>query len=211
MQTNDGRLIVISGASRSGKTAYVKKATAKDQRVIAWDPEDQWAQLPGWKRITTRAQLTALVKSNGNFKAGFVVGGDLKSAFDFWAMAVMYAGKHVGPLTAIGEELADVSTPGKAPQHWGILIRRGLKRGINIYAISQRWAEADKTAIGNASEFVVFRASGDDVRYIARKSRIPENEIEALKPTYKPDGKPKVLPYIRIDTIGNIQHAALKF
>lgn len=211
MLTNDGRLIVISGASRSGKTAYVKKQTAKDTRILAWDPEDQWSRLPGWQRITTRAQLAALVQKGGSYKAGFVVGGDLQADFNFWAQCVMYAGKHVGPLTAIGEELADVSTPGKAPQHWGILIRRGLKRGITIYAISQRWAEADKTAIGNASEFVVFRASGDDVRYIARKSRIPEDDIAALKPTYHPDGRPKVLPFIRIDTVGNIQHSALKF
>ncbi|MGC3976451.1 MAG: hypothetical protein QM771_19020 [Nitrospira sp.] len=70
----------------------------------------------------------------------FLPMGDLQDDFNFWCEAIYYAGRYVEPLDAIAEELADVSTPGKAPLHWGILVRRGLKRGITIYAISQRWA-----------------------------------------------------------------------
>ena len=76
-----------------------------------------------------------------------------------------------------------MTQPATAPAKWGALVRRGLKRGVTIYAISQRWAEADKTALGNASEFVIFRqSSADDVRYLARKTRVPAAEIDALKP-----------------------------
>ena len=103
----------------------------------------------------------------------------------------MYAGRYIAPLVCIAEELADVTNASKAPGNWGILLRRGLKRGITIYAISQRWAEADKTAIGNASEFIVFTSRGDDVAYISKKTRIPETEIEALIP----------LEYIRFDPV----------
>lgn len=210
----DGRLVVIAGASRSGKTAYVRDAIRNDERILAWDPEDQFCRLPGWKRVTTRAQLLRLASTPGPIKAGFVVGGDLQGHFDYWAGAVMYSGRYVAPLTAIAEELADVTTSSKAPGNWGILLRRGLKRGITIYAISQRWAEADKTAIGNASEFVLFRqSSGDDVLYLSRKTRVPAAEIDALTPVLFPGtNKLKEAPYVKIDKLtGNILRDKLTF
>lgn len=183
MKTEDGRLVVIAGASRSGKTAYVRKRTATDERIIAYDPEDQWAQIRGWRRVTTRAGLLDAVQGRGPLKVAYVPGGALAPEFDFACGCAMYAGRYVAPVTFIAEELADVSTPGKAPGNWGVLVRRGLKRGINIYAISQRWSEADKTAVGNASEFVIFRqSSGDDVRYLARKTGVDEAVIARLVP-----------------------------
>ena len=141
--------------------------------------------------------------SPGRLKLAYVAGGKLAEAFDFWAQAVMYAGRYVEPLACIAEELADVTTPSKAPGNWGILLRRGLKRGITIYAISQRWSEADKTAVGNASEFVLFRqSSGDDVAYLSRKTRVPADEINALQP----------LEWVRFDALnGNISRGKLRF
>lgn len=212
MKTQDGKIYVIAGASRSGKTAWTKRSTQKSRRICAWDPEDQWAQLPGWRRVTTKAELLAALRTPGPLKVAYVAGGDLKAQFDFWAGAVMYAGRYVAPLDAIAEELADVTTPSKAPGNWGILLRRGLKRGINIYCLSQRWSEADKTAVGNASVFVLFRmSSGDDVRYMARKTRIPEADINALRPTLKPDGNVKVAPFVSINVLGEITRGKLIF
>lgn len=183
MKTADGRLVVIAGASRSGKTAYVRQQIAGADRVLAWDPEDQWAALPGFRRVTSRAELLRWAHHPGPLKIAFVAGGKLPEEFGFWAGVVQYAGRYVGPLVAIAEELADVTSPAKAPGNWGILLRRGLKRGITIYAISQRWAEADKTAMGNASEFVIFRqATGPDAAYMARYTRVPVAEIDALPP-----------------------------
>ena len=202
METVDGRLIVISGASRSGKTAYVRQQVKKTKRILAYDPEDQWCRLPGWERITSKAQLFKLGQKPGPFKAGFVAGGDLASMFDFWCGIVMYAGRYIEPVTAIAEELSDVTKPSKAPGNWGILLRRGLKRGISIYAISQRWAEADKTAIGNASEFVIFRCTGDDGAYMARKTNVPEEEIASFV----------ILQYVKKDAYnGQITRGKLKF
>ncbi|WP_151446720.1 hypothetical protein [Lacisediminimonas profundi] len=182
MKTNDGRLIVIGGASRSGKTAYVKKQVNIIRRICAWDPEAQWCELRGWRKITRRSELLAAMQTPGHVKLAYVAGGDLKAEFDFWAACVMHAGRYIAPITCIAEELADVTTPSKAPGNWGILLRRGLKRGITIYAISQRWSEADKTAVGNASEFVLFRqSSADDVAYMSRKTRVPADMLEGLE------------------------------
>lgn len=183
MKTSDGRLIVVGGASRSGKSAYVVKRVRPERRVIAWDPEDQWAQLPGFRRVTSRMDLLAACQTTGHARIAFVAGGDLVGAFNFWAGVVMFWGRYRGPCVAIAEEVADVTTTAKAPGNWGILLRRGLKRGITIFAISQRWSEADKTAMGNASEFVLFRmASADDVRYLTKKTRVPADALEGLRP-----------------------------
>lgn len=202
MKTDDGRLVIVSGASRSGKTAWVRKQAARLPRVIVWDIEAQWCELPGFRKVTTRADLFAAVQSGKPARLAYVSSGaDIRDEFNFWAACVMLWGRYRGGCVAIAEELADVSTPAKAPQEWGILLRRGLKRGISIYAISQRWAEADKTAIGNASEFVVFRAAGDDVQYIARKARLPLEQVEALAP----------LEFIRVSVTGETERGALKF
>lgn len=207
MQTSDGRLIVVAGASRSGKTAYVARCTSADRRVIAWDPEDQWAQLPGYRRITTRAELLAACQTPGHGRFAFVAGGKLEKEFDFWAGVALWWGRYRGPCTAIAEELADVTTTAKAPGNWGILLRRGLKRGINIYALSQRWAEADKTAMGNASAFVMFKmALQDDVRYLAKKTGVPFERLNALAPT------DFVKPYVSFEVrSGEVGEGALRF
>nr|WP_315540537.1 hypothetical protein [uncultured Comamonas sp.] len=203
MKTQDGRLYVIAGASRSGKTAWTRKQTARVRRVWAWDPEAQWCELPGWKKASTRAELLAYAQRPGPQKVAFVAGGELKEDFDFWAGAVMYAGRYVAPLDAIAEELADVTTPSKAPGKWGILLRRGLKRGISLWCISQRWSEADKTAVGNATDFVIFRqSSGDDVAYLARKTRVALDEINGLVP----------LQFVHMNALtGEISRGKLRF
>lgn len=180
MKTTDGRLFVVSGASRCGKTTQVVRMVKGARRIVAWDPEAQWCDLPGWRKVTTRAALLAAIQGKGPLRVAYVAGGELKPEFDFCCGCVMFAGRHVAPLDFVAEELADVSTPSKAPGNWGILLRRGLKRGINIYAISQRWAEADKTAMGNASAYVLFASRGEDIHYIARKTMLPVTELAAL-------------------------------
>lgn len=180
---NSGRLIVIGGATQSGKTTYTVSKIRRERRVMVWDVEAQFCELAGFRKVTTRAELLAWAQKPGPAKIAYVAGGDLQKEFDFWAGCVQYWGRYFGGGVAVAEELADVTTPSKAPGNWGILLRRGLKRGITIYAISQRWAEADKTAIGNASEFVLFRlSSGDDIAYMSRKTRIPADELEGMRP-----------------------------
>jgi hypothetical protein len=182
LKTEDGRLVVVSGASRSGKTWFVTKKIERKKRVLVYDAEDQFSQLKGFVRVTSQKQLLKLVSSAGAKKIAFVPSGDVKKAFDFWAGCAFHWVRYYGAADIVAEELADVSSPAKAPPAWGVLIRRGLKRGANIYAISQRWAEADKTAVGNASDFVVFRSNGVDVEYIARRANIAVNDVVGLRP-----------------------------
>lgn len=180
MKTEDGRLVVISGASRCGKTTLVARMVKNSRRAVAWDPEAQWCELPGWRKITTRAEFVQAIQTKGHMRLAYVASGDLKEEFNYVCACVYHAGRFIAPLDFIPEELADVTTPSKAPGHWGILVRRGLKRGINLYPISQRWAEADKTAMGNASEYIIFSSRGEDCQYISRKTMLPLPEIQGL-------------------------------
>lgn len=202
MKADDGRLIVVGGKSRQGKTVFTSREVKPFKRSIAWDPEDQWSALPGWRRITRQQDLLAAIDKPGNAKLAYVPGGDLKAQFDFWAGCAFYWGRYHGACAAIAEEVADVTTPSKAPGNWGILLRRGLKRGITIYAISQRWAEADKTALGNASEFVVFAMLPMDQEYMGKRTGLPVEALATLKP----------LEYIRLDVAtGYKKHAKITF
>lgn len=201
MKTDDGRLYVVAGASRTGKTAWTSRQVRGAPRAMAWDPEAQWCDLPGWRKVSTRAELWEYAQKPGSYKVAFVPGPDMRTDFDFWCECVFYAGRFRGPLVAVAEELADVTTPAKAPGAWGILLRRGLKRGITIYAISQRWAEADKTAIGNASAFVCFAMRGDDVDYMARKTRIPVEKLQRLQ----------ALEWVQADPLGATTTGKVRF
>jgi hypothetical protein len=110
-----------------------------------------------------------------------VVNAELHGA---WAALVLAWGQsHDGAgVHAVSDELADVTSPGKAAAGWGQLVRRGLKRGIWLYSISQRWAEADKSAFGNCSRVVAFASSSDqDVRYLSSRVRVPAAVLSGLK------------------------------
>jgi hypothetical protein len=180
-------IVIVSGASQTGKTTWTMRAAGSARRVIAWDPDAQWCTLPGWQRFDTAAAFAAAVMRSkaGPIRAALCAhpAADLKSLFEGFAEIAFTAVDKHGELAIVAEELADVSTPGKALKWWGALIRRGLKRGASIFAISQRWAEADKTAIGNSTAIVAFRSSSaDDVRYLAKKTRINAADLDALRP-----------------------------
>lgn len=185
LATNDGRLCIMSGASRSGKTAMTERLIrrGKYKAVFVWDIEDQWSKLQGYKRLSSFADLLTVVRKGGKGKYAYVSQGDIKADFDRFCRTIFHYGTYFGECAAVLEELADVTTVSKAPEGWGMLVRRGLKRGISLYPISQRWAEADKTAIGNATDFYVFRAAtGSDVDYMAKKTGLPKERIAHLQP-----------------------------
>lgn len=81
----------------------------------------------------------------------------------------------------VAEELADVTSPAKAPEGWGMLIRRCRKYGGDVYGITQRPAESDKTLFGNC---MVLHVCGlqraNDRKYVAMELDMPVSDIAAL-------------------------------
>jgi hypothetical protein len=81
------------------------------------------------------------------------------------------------------EELADVTSPGKAPVYWGEIVRKGLRYGPQIYALTQRPSESDKTVMGNVSIIHCHQmARSEDSAYMARELRIELALVDHLLP-----------------------------
>ena len=183
LETKDGQLVIISGSSRCGKTAKATRLVRGFETVFVWDIEAQWCKQKGYKKITSITEFKNLVIAGKMGRYAYVSGGNFKADFESFCMCVSYYGTYFGACAVVAEELADVTSTAKAGDYWGMLCRRGLKRGISIFAISQRWAEADKTALGNATDFYLFRmASGSDIDYMSKKTRVPVSRLEHLKP-----------------------------
>ncbi|MBO9490733.1 hypothetical protein J7384_10210 [Endozoicomonas sp. G2_1] len=171
--------VYICGNSGTGKSSHIKEKIAKAQRVIAFDPDDEYGELPGFTRVTSASQLVELLQAHKNtaLKVAFVAEG--VKAFEFWANCAFNWRNCV----AVAEEIADVTTPSKAPPAWGRLIRRGRKYGILICAVTQRPAEADKTILCNAAVIRTCALGRDaDRQAIAREINAHVSEIAGLKP-----------------------------
>jgi hypothetical protein len=81
------------------------------------------------------------------------------------------------------EELASVTTPGKAPPAWGDIVRAGLRYGPSLYALTQRPSESDKTVMGNATVIHSHAmARANDRRYMAAELDTDPAELAKLRP-----------------------------
>lgn len=183
---DDGVLTAVAGTSRFGKTGWVKQQIADASRLLIWDIRGEYIGKddfgwPGCEKIESIPALARRLKETATGKARIAYWGDLKD-FDAWAKLAYLWGQY-WPAVIVGEEIADVTNPGKAPDGWGQLIRKGLYYGNHIYAITQRPAEADKTVWGNAS---LIHAHGlvlpTDVDYMSRVLGVPGERLRDLEP-----------------------------
>lgn len=175
----DGVITGIVGSAGSGKTAWLKKQIAAMPRLLVWDIEGQYTERT--RIIRTRAELVRAIQTEGRYS---YQPGRLDD-FDFWARCAFVfcrIGAESGQKTAIvAEELADVTSPGKAPNGWGMLVRRCRKYGGDVYGITQRPAESDKTLFGNAMHLHVCGLQrANDRAYMARELDVPVADIAGL-------------------------------
>ena len=171
--------LYVCGNSGTGKSSRIKEMITKAQRVIVFDPDDEYSELKGFLRVEKASELAALLKANQakSLKVAFVAEG--VKAFEFWANCA-FAWRNC---IAVAEEIADVTTPAKAPPAWGRLIRRGRKYGIQICAVTQRPAEADKTILCNAAVIRTCALGRDaDRQAIAKEINAKVDDITQLKP-----------------------------
>lgn len=198
---NSGRLFALIGASRSGKTQKALKELERHKFALIWDVEEQYKATI---RAKTPAELKAVLVRYKNAlprrKETIAYTGKLSDfgvfcQLGFWWVRRMFL---YGENSAmVFEETADVTSPSKAPENYGILLRRGLKYGVDLFCITQRPAESDKTSIGNASVVHVCRLQlPRDRKTVAELSGVPLVEIEALRA----DQEKGVFDYISVDT-----------
>ncbi|MGH8964154.1 MAG: hypothetical protein ACRDXB_02325 [Actinomycetes bacterium] len=173
----------MTGASRTGKTTWVVKRVRRARRLLVWDSAGEFSDLHNCIRVTDVRELAELVKPGAPARRiAFCVPVTAKNFEAFCRLAWVFICSHRDAVLVV-EELADVTTPNKAPAAWGELIRKGLRYGPEIYALTQRPAESDKTSIGNASVLVVHQCALEiDATYMAKQLRVPVELVDALKP-----------------------------
>jgi len=174
-EKNQARIIVVCGSSGSGKSLWVKKRVARSRRLVVWDPAGEYYRVGCISIMCARDLVRALCAKSGRF--AYVA--PTLSHFDFFCRAA-YSWGHCD---VVAEELADVTTPGKAPAGWGMVVRRGRHQALTVYAVTQRPAESDKTAIGNATLIHCCRLKRDADRvYMAREMGVEKKILDALQP-----------------------------
>ncbi len=177
-----GKLFALVGRSRSGKT---QKALALIQGipcVLVWDVEEQYENVT--HRATSQGQLVKLVKQCAGKRAVIGFTGNL-SDFNFFCKTAFWFVRKCGEMGkksgVVFEETADVTSPNKAPEHYGIILRRGLKYGCDLFAITQRPAESDKTSVGNASIVHICAIKLPiDRKYMSDMTGVPLERIRGL-------------------------------
>lgn len=192
MKVKPGKIISVNGFSQSGKTAYVKHLVESKDRVLVWDVEGQYFidddDNPTHGAIITRTidELLDVIDEIGGEPGRIVYQGAPVSDFEKVA-AIAFAWARCGEQLGneswfVAEETSDFTSPGKAPNAWGQLLRKGKKRGLTIVAVCQRLQESDKTAIGNADIVhvtqLVFPADHD---YMAGIMSCSVEEIALLR------------------------------
>ena len=211
----DGKLFYSCGSSRSGKTAWVRQQIESENRVCVWDPESQYAYahndklrqhpLPGWVVVTSRRDLLKALEyaKRKPLKISYVVSSNLKEEFDFWGRACFAWAKALPSLktVTVAEELSDVTSPAKAPDGWGLVVRRSLKYWNDIYAVTQRPAESDKSALGNATIIHCGRLNRDkDRKYMADEMALSPDEVPTAP-----------LDWVEVDELRHKTSGTLKF
>lgn len=175
----DGEIVVVTGSSGSGKTTWTMRAVARSARLLVWDSHLEWSS-HGCTAIRTIPELVAACRTRDARQLAYV--GPAKTFGAFSRIALCWA--KLAPCSVVVEELADVTSPGKAPPGWGELLRWARKLGCRVYAITQRPSESDKTVLGNAHR-IVCHAMGRarDRAYMAAELGVDVSEVASLDRT----------------------------
>lgn len=181
----DGVLILAIGVSRSGKSVFLKSSIERDERVLAFDPNGEYAAQLGFTPATSRADLFKLLV---DAKAGAHIAylQSDKKEFDYFCDCAFNWNRQA-QATVVCEELANVTDCGKASGSWGRLVSQGLKFGPKVICTVQRGQEVDKSVMNNASFLHIARHNTEHDRdYMAKKlgcdaSEIPKVPLEFIQ------------------------------
>lgn len=175
----EGRLYCVTGASRSGKSLWTAQRVARARRLLVWDLIGEWSTVYRCRRVSTLRELVACLERNE--RVAFFHPHMLEQ-FDAFCR-VAWCWLRLAPGALVIEETASVTHPGKAPPAWGAIVRMGLRYGVDVYALTQRPAESDKTAFGNASVIHAGRCqTPDDRATMAKYLDVPIAAVAALRP-----------------------------
>jgi len=200
----DGSLYYVTGKSRSGKSAWTKEMLNSFKRQVVFDIKHEYSPGMGYKQIHSLQELKA--ELSGNYGPGKYAFQPRKPALEFgaWSKMAMTWCK-MAICAVVAEELSDVTSPGKAPDGWGQVCRQGLGFGMEVFAITQRPSESDKTSIGNATLIHCCQMiRHEDQKYMSREMGTTIENIALLNSPFDENRQPQKGPhYLEKDTRGN--------
>jgi len=153
-------------------------------RLLVWDSAGEW-----WRRglgvpvllpDLHRSTLQAIADRRAPLRLCYA-GPVTREHFEvFCRLAWVWIRSGPGAHLVV-EELADVTSPGKAPAAWGEIARKHRHYAGLVYALTQRPAESDKTILGNATVLHVGRMNfASDRLYVARCLDVSQDQVDAL-------------------------------
>jgi len=146
----DGEAILVCGSRGSGKSGWTRQQCESVTRLLVWDSVGEWSRDGLVTPISSLPELrTWIVQAGtGPCRYGYTGRVSTENFETFCRLSIVWL--KAAPGVLVVEELADVTSPGKAPDGWGEIIRKGRHYGGRIYGLTQRPAESDKTIAGNA-------------------------------------------------------------
>lgn len=182
----DGRAVLVTGATGSGKTVWTRQQVKACRRLLVWDALGEWSRLGLVLPVDGLGLLRGIIHQQLDGKraparVGYTGPGSVKHFEAFCRLAWVWL--RIAPGALVVEELADVTTPGRAPAAWGEIVRKGRHYQAQVYAITQRPAESDKTILSNAAAVHCgMMAYPRDRAYMAEVLDVPQREVAALGP-----------------------------
>lgn len=179
---SDGKIYYITGSSRSGKSTSLFKQLRKYKRIFIWDIKGEFCRyLKNVNTFQEISQVKDFVKQHKK-GAGRVAFQSLTlKHFDLWAK-LAFAWAQFAPCAIVLDESSDITQPGKARGYWGIILKRVLCTGSDVFVVSQRPTESESTSTGNASVIICYRLSRpSDRKIMSNYLDVPASEIQALK------------------------------
>ena len=196
---NNPHIVSVVGTSGHGKSTWLMLLLKPSRRMLVWDPKDEYARTDrSVVRITSLEELRATLLACPDKNPGrYAFVPYSMKCFATWCECAL----DWGHADIVAEETADVTSPGKAPESWGKVIRRGGGVGLRVYGVTQRPSESDKTIFGNRT-YVHCHAlmRPGDRRYMANELGIDQSILDDLRG----------FDYIEVGKNGTIKRGTVK-
>lgn len=154
--------------------------------MLVWDTKKEWAPrfglLPVYNLQHLHLQIVLSLKYGGQASRLSYQGPVTREHFEIFCRLAWVWIKAKKKRVLVVEELADMTNPGKAPQWWGEILRKGRDpHQALVIGLTQRASESDSTIAGNCTVIHAgYQSFPRDRKTIAEYCDVALEEIRNL-------------------------------